>query len=79
MHPLAIRRCDPERQLIELVVSRSEIERGPVVDADRPLSARRAEQYYRHFGWPAYWSSLSNGFSGNANLPSVHEPSGQRS
>jgi hypothetical protein len=55
MHPLAVRRLDPQRRQVELMVTRSQVEQGPSVDADQPLSRRQAERYYRHFGWPAYW------------------------
>jgi hypothetical protein len=64
MHPLAIRRCQREDRLIELTVTRSQVQHSPAVDAALPLSQRRAEQYYSHFGWPPYWPSLGRGFSG---------------
>ena len=64
MHPLAIQRWNHQTRSIELTVTRSQVKNSPTIDADQPLSHRQAEQYYRYFGWPAYWPSLARGFTG---------------
>ena len=86
MHPLAVRRFDPARRVVELAVKRSQLESSPPVDADQPVSHRQAERYYRHFGWPAYWAPSGFGspggphagngaaaFVGDPNLRSTRE------
>jgi hypothetical protein len=62
LHPLTVRRHDPNQRLIELMVSRRQLELSPSIDADQPLTHKQAELYYRHFGWPAYWPALGRGF-----------------
>jgi hypothetical protein len=62
LHPLAVRSCDPARRRITLDLTRSQIERAPAVNADKPISRPQAERYYRHFAWPAYWAPSAGGF-----------------
>jgi sporulation protein YlmC with PRC-barrel domain len=71
MHPLAVHRLDPEIRRIELMVTRSQVEGGPAVDTDQPLSRSQTERYYRHFGWPAYWQPLA---WGHVHRPTSNHP-----
>jgi sporulation protein YlmC with PRC-barrel domain len=75
MHPLAVHRLDPESRRIELMVTRSQVEGGPAVDTDQPLSRSQTERYYRHFGWPAYWQPLA---WGPVQGPTSNHPGGAR-
>jgi hypothetical protein len=62
LHPLAVRSCDPEGRSITVDVGRGQIESAPPLNADEPISQHQAEQYYRHFAWPAYWPPSGLGF-----------------
>jgi uncharacterized protein YrrD len=36
-------------------LSRKQIENGPAIDSDKPVSRQYEEDYYRYYGWPVYW------------------------
>jgi hypothetical protein len=69
MHPLGVRRCDHDRRLVELMVTREQVENSPPVDADQPLTWRLAERYYRYFRWPTYWVPGGFGFKPDRDDP----------
>ena len=72
MHPLAVRRCDHDRRLIDLMVSRRQAETSPPFDVDRPVSWASAERFYRHFGWPPYWPQRGFGAAAEPGDPDLH-------
>jgi hypothetical protein len=75
MHPLVVRGCDPDRRLVELTVSRRQVETSPAFDIVQPASWASAERYYRHFGWPPYWPQ--RGFGAAAEPGDPHLRSGR--
>jgi hypothetical protein len=42
---------------LRVTLSRRRIEDSPSIDAHRPVSRQNEEEYYRHYGWPMYWSA----------------------
>jgi sporulation protein YlmC with PRC-barrel domain len=49
-------------------VSRKQIENGPAIDSDKPVSRQYEEDYYRYYGWPVYWDG--SGMWGMGGAPS---------
>jgi sporulation protein YlmC with PRC-barrel domain len=49
-------------------LSRKQIENGPAIDSDKPVSRQYEEDYYRYYGWPVYWDG--SGMWGMGGAPS---------
>ena len=49
-------------------LSRKQIENGPAIDSDKPVSRQYEEDYYRYYGWPVYWDG--SGMWGMGRAPS---------
>jgi hypothetical protein len=58
-------------------LSRKQIENGPAIDSDKPVSRQYEEDYYRYYGWPVYWDgSGMGGAPSNYLMPSEEEIGG---
>ena len=53
-------------------LTRAQIEGSPSIDSHRPVSRQFEEEYYRYFGWPAYWAV--GGMPGLAGFPVIPPP-----
>ncbi|MDQ3624336.1 MAG: PRC-barrel domain-containing protein [Verrucomicrobiota bacterium] len=53
--PRSLGTIDQESKLIAVDLSRAQIEHSPPIEADKPVSRQFEEQWYRYFGYPAYW------------------------
>lgn len=51
--PGALSRTNPARSNL----SRAQIESAPPIEAGQPLSRQYEAAYYRHYGWPPYWTT----------------------
>ena len=40
-------------------LTRQQIENSPDIEVHKPVSRQREEEYYRYYGWPAYWEGPS--------------------
>ena len=52
-HALAGSSADPH--ILGVALTRKQIEGSPSIDSHRPVSRQFEEEYYRYYGWPAYW------------------------
>lgn len=52
-HALVAAIKDDDQILVDL--TRKQIEDSPGIATDEPVSRQFEREYYRHFGWPAYW------------------------
>jgi hypothetical protein len=43
-------------KVIDVDLTRQQIEQGPSIDAHRPVSRQYEAQCAKHFGWPYYWA-----------------------
>ena len=41
--------------MLHVNLTRKQIEDSPSIDSHRPVSRQYEEEYYRYYGWPAYW------------------------
>jgi hypothetical protein len=42
-------------RVLDVKLTRKRIEESPSIDLHRPVSRQFEEEYYRYYGWPAYW------------------------
>jgi uncharacterized protein YrrD len=69
-HPFG--RLHEDEDVLRVHLNRKQIEDSPSIDSHRPVSRQYEEEYYRYYGWPAYW--LDGGTWGVAALPAVTPP-----
>lgn len=46
-----------DTQTFPVSLTREEIENGPEVDADKPVSRQQQLELHEYFGWPIYWGT----------------------
>jgi len=59
--------------VIQVNLTRKQIENSPSIDTHRPVSRQYEEDYYRYYGWPTYWDG--GGMMGMGTLPMEGPPS----
>jgi uncharacterized protein YrrD len=58
-----------EGNRLPLDLTRKQIEDSPPIESHKPVSLQYEEEYYRYYGWPAYWGPT--GISGIVGFPVV--------
>jgi uncharacterized protein YrrD len=53
--PYALIDVNKEAELINIDLTKKQIEDSPSFDSDKPVSRQFEESYYGYYGWPAYW------------------------
>lgn len=69
----AFGRSDADANVLRVNLNRKQIEDSPSIESHRPVSRQYEEEYYRYYGWPAYWEG--GGMWGVAGFPAVTPPS----
>jgi uncharacterized protein YrrD len=69
-HPFGESDADVEVLCVNL--TRKQIEDSPSIDSHLPVSRQFEEEYYRYYGWPAYWQD--GGMLNLAGIPLVAPP-----
>ena len=54
--PYALLAVNKEKQHISIDLTKKQIEDGPSLNTDKPVSRQFEEAYNGHYGWPMYWS-----------------------
>jgi uncharacterized protein YrrD len=54
--PIALKKIDWQRNVVQVDVTRQQIEESPSVDTDEPVSRRHEADFLDHYGYPYYWS-----------------------
>lgn len=57
--PYALVAAIKTEEHIAVNLTKKQIEGGPSLDSDKPVSRQFEESYYGHYGWPMYWSGPS--------------------
>jgi len=71
--PHSFGKLDEFEKTLHLKLSKKQIEDSPSIERHRPVSRQYEAEYYRYYGWPAYWEgSALWGFGG---YPVVLPPS----
>ena len=71
--PHALGRWDREAKVLDVKLTKHQIERSPSVDAHQPVSRQYEIDHYRYYGWPAYWEGAA--MWGLGGFPAVLPPS----
>jgi hypothetical protein len=53
-------------------LTRKQIENSPAIESHKPISRQYEEEYYRYYGWPAYWQG--GGLWGASTFPILSLP-----
>ena len=53
--PHAIFNFSQEGRSLVVNLTRQQIEQSPPIDSHKPVSRQFEAEYYRYYGWPAYW------------------------
>jgi uncharacterized protein YrrD len=71
--PHAFGRFNQGGKVLQINLTRAQIEKSPSIESHRPVSRQYEIDYYRYYGWPAYWSG--NALWGFGGLPMAASPS----
>jgi len=55
LSPHAFGKLDQYERTLHLKLSKAQIENCPPIDSHQPVSRQYEIEYYRYYGWPAYW------------------------
>ena len=72
--PHAFGPLDEEKKTLRVKLTRKQIENGPAIDSHKPVSRQYEIDYYRYYGWPAYWDG--GALWGMGGYPVVFPPTG---
>jgi hypothetical protein len=53
--PFAVTGVNDAGKIVDVNLTREQIEASPPIEADKPVSRQYEEQYFRYYGWPLYW------------------------
>lgn len=53
--PMALGTIDENHRVVNVQLTKDQVEHSPSIDADKPVSRQMEEDYLRYFGWPFYW------------------------
>jgi uncharacterized protein YrrD len=56
--PYGLDRIDVDNHVIEINLTRKQIESSPSLEKDQPVSQQFEESYYGYYGWPNYWGGV---------------------
>jgi sporulation protein YlmC with PRC-barrel domain len=71
--PYSLGRLDQAEKILQVNLTRQQIEDSPPIETRKRVSRQFEEAYYRHYGWPRYWQN--GGLWGTSRLPIVEFPS----
>ena len=57
--PYALVAVNKEAKLININLTKKQIEDSPSLDSKKPVSRQFEEAYYGYYGWPMYWGGLN--------------------
>ncbi len=70
--PNAIGHVSPSSGSLTINLTTSQIEASPPIESHKPVSRQYEIDYYRHYGWPAYWDEGASWSAGG--LPELLSP-----
>lgn len=70
--PHAFAKLDHYENALHLKLHKMQIQNSPSIEWHKPVSRQFEEQYYRYYGWPAYWNG--GAMWGLGGYPMVRPP-----
>lgn len=55
LSPYAFAKLDHDEATLHINLSKIQIQNSPSIDSNKPVSRQSEVEYYRYYGWPAYW------------------------
>lgn len=55
LSPMSLAGADWSTRCLRVMLSRERIQNSPSIDAERPVSRRKEQEYSRYLGYPYYW------------------------
>lgn len=55
LSPHALGKLDPNEKSLHVNLHKKQIESSPSIESHKPVSRQYEIEYYRYYGWPAYW------------------------
>ena len=59
LSPFALGTLAQDGKVLEVKLTRKQIEDSPSIESHKPVSRLYEEEYYRYYGWPSYWEGGS--------------------
>ena len=53
--PHSFGKLDDEAKTLQVKLRKNQIEKSPSIETHKPVSRQYEADYYRYYGWPAYW------------------------
>jgi len=72
LSPHAFTTRDQVEKTLHVKLRRKQIEESPSIELNRPVSRQYEIDYYKYYGWPAYWNG--SGLWGVGGLPVLMPP-----
>jgi hypothetical protein len=72
LSPHAFGKLDQYEKILHIKLSRQQIADSPSIESHKPVSRQFEAEYYRYYGWPAYWDG--GGMWGFGGYPIVPAP-----
>jgi hypothetical protein len=73
LSPHAFGHLQQAGKLLQVNLTREQIEHSPPIESHKPVSRQYEEEYYRYYGWPHYW--LGGALWGVSGFPILELPS----
>ncbi len=70
--PHSLVRLDQGGGVLQVNLTRKQIEDSPSIEEHKPVSRQYEEEYYRYYGWPFYWQG--GGLWGMSGFPILELP-----
>jgi hypothetical protein len=72
LSPHSFGQFDPVAKTLHVSLTRQQIENSPSIESHQPVSRQYEIEYYRYYGWPAYWDG--NALWGFGGYPGAMPP-----
>jgi hypothetical protein len=59
LSPHSVRRIREDDKILEVNLTREQVEKSPPIDHDKPVSRQYEDSYYRYYNFPFYWQGAS--------------------
>lgn len=56
LSPHAFGKLDQDEKTLHINLRKTQIENSPSIESHKPVSRQYEVEYYRYYGWPAYWA-----------------------
>jgi sporulation protein YlmC with PRC-barrel domain len=56
--PISIRKADGADRVIEVSLTKEQVEKSPDIDTDKPVSRQHEVEYLGYYGYPGYWGGV---------------------